>query len=142
MGESDQEEFARELLATLDGAVSSGGTLAPEMEGAREIAADATRSLKERLEAYEDIIDSEVGDTNLTRARNIERETKLRHFYLKLEGGNPTGTQKDRIAFAQVMDAMRLLPASTAGLLALLERHEAELLPSDRYVAVITGRRS
>jgi threonine synthase len=77
------------------------------MEGAREIAADATRSLKERLEAYEDIIDSEVGDTNLTRARNIERETKLRHFYLKFEGGNPTGTQKDRIAFAQVMDAMR-----------------------------------
>jgi threonine synthase len=109
MEEPDPEESARELFALtmLDGAVSSGATLAPEMEGAREIAADATRSLKDRLEAYEDIIDSEVGDTNLTRARNIERETKLPHFYLKFEGGNPTGTQKDRIAFAQVMDAMR-----------------------------------
>jgi threonine synthase len=63
--------------------------------------------LSHRLEAYEDIIDSEVGDTTLSRARNIERETGLRQIYLKFEGGNPTGTQKDRIAFAQVMDAIR-----------------------------------
>jgi threonine synthase len=41
------------------------------------------------------------------RARNVEREIGLRQIYLKFEGGNPTGTQKDRIAFAQVMDAMR-----------------------------------
>ena len=64
-------------------------------------------SLEERLEAFEDIIDSEVGDTNLTRARNIERGTGLRQLYLKFDGGNPTGTQKDRIAFAQSMDALR-----------------------------------
>ena len=77
MGESDQEESARELLAltTLDGAVSSGGTLAPE---------------------------TELKDT----------------------------------------EGLSVLPASTAGLLALLERHKVEPLPSDRYVAVITGRRS
>jgi threonine synthase len=31
----------------------------------------------------------------------------LRQIYLKFEGGNPTGTQKDRIAFAQAMDALR-----------------------------------
>jgi threonine synthase len=39
-----------------------------------------------------------------------ELETQRRvagQIYLKFEGGNPTGTQKDRIAFAQVMDAMR-----------------------------------
>ncbi|HEY7698700.1 MAG TPA: pyridoxal-phosphate dependent enzyme, partial [Vicinamibacteria bacterium] len=109
MAESNLEEAGGEVssFTQLDAAVSSGSTLAPEMEGAREIAADKTRGLNERLEAYEDILDSEVGDTNLTRARNIERETKLRHFYLKFEGGNPTGTQKDRIAFAQVMDALR-----------------------------------
>jgi threonine synthase len=52
-------------------------------------------------------MDSEVGDTTLVRARNVEREMGLRQIYLKFEGGNPTGTQKDRIAFAQVMDAMR-----------------------------------
>jgi threonine synthase len=109
MEESDAEEPGGELLAVeqLDSAVSSGGTLAPEMQGAREVAADPSRPLTERLEAYEDIIDSEVGDTNLARARNLERETTLRQLYLKFEGGNPTGTQKDRIAFAQAMDAMR-----------------------------------
>jgi len=31
----------------------------------------------------------------------------LRQIYLKFEGGNPSGTQKDRIAFAQVLDAVR-----------------------------------
>jgi threonine synthase len=31
----------------------------------------------------------------------------LRQVFLKFEGGNPTGTQKDRIAFAQAKDAMR-----------------------------------
>lgn len=75
------------------------------LHGARPVPADA--SLEERLEAYEDIIDSEVGDTSETRARHLERETGLRQLYLKFEGGNPTGTQKDRIAFAQAMDAMR-----------------------------------
>lgn len=59
------------------------------------------------MEAYENIIDSEVGDTGLSRARNIEREVGFRQLYLKFEGGNPTGTQKDHIAFAQAMDAMR-----------------------------------
>jgi threonine synthase len=52
-------------------------------------------------------MESEVGDTALSRARNLERETGLRQIYLKFEGGNPTGTQKDRIAFAQALDALR-----------------------------------
>src|SRR5690606_4936145 len=60
-----------------------------------------------RLEAFEDIIDSEVGDTILWRAKNIERELGIRQIWLKFEGSNPTGTQKDRIAFAQVLDALR-----------------------------------
>ena len=72
-----------------------------------KIATDLERPLEERLLAYEDIIDSQVGDTSLVRARNIEREVGLRQIYLKFEGGNPTGTQKDRIAFAQVLDALR-----------------------------------
>ena len=59
------------------------------------------------MEAFEDIIDSEIGDTNVTRARNIEREFGIRQIFLKFEGTTPTGTQKDRIAFAQVMDALR-----------------------------------
>jgi len=77
------------------------------LEQQRQIAADADLPLEERLEAFEDLIDSEVGDTTLARARNIERDVGLRQVYLKFEGGNPTGTQKDRIAFAQAMDALR-----------------------------------
>jgi threonine synthase len=91
----------------LDGATSQTPLISPELEDERRIAQDRTRPLHERLEAYEDIFDSEVGDTTLSRARNIEREVGLRQIYLKFEGGNPTGTQKDRIAFAQAMDAMR-----------------------------------
>ncbi len=37
----------------------------------------------------------------------MERELGFRQLYLKFEGGNPTGTQKDRIAFAQCHDALR-----------------------------------
>jgi len=94
-------------LSLLDGARSEFPLIAPELESQRKIAADKSRSLEERLEAFEDIIDSEIGDTNLTRARNIEREFGLRQIFLKFEGTTPTGTQKDRIAFAQVMDALR-----------------------------------
>ncbi len=91
----------------LDGAQSQFPPIAPELDYQRQIAADRNRSLEERIEAFEDIIDSEIGDTNLTRARNIEREFGLRQIFLKFEGTTPTGTQKDRIAFAQVMDALR-----------------------------------
>ncbi|NNF34616.1 MAG: pyridoxal-phosphate dependent enzyme [Saprospiraceae bacterium] len=64
-------------------------------------------TLDDRLEAFGFIADSEVGDTPLIRARNLERELGIRQVYLKFEGGNPTGTQKDRIAFAQAEDALR-----------------------------------
>ncbi|MGD8371828.1 MAG: pyridoxal-phosphate dependent enzyme [Syntrophobacterales bacterium] len=96
-----------ESFLLLDGASSQWPIIPPELEIQKRVAADPTRPLHDRLEAYEDIMDSEVGDTSLVRARNVEREIGLRQIYLKFEGGNPTGTQKDRIAFAQVMDAMR-----------------------------------
>jgi threonine synthase len=95
------------ITLLLDGASSQRPLIAPELEALRRAAADGSRSLAQRLEAFEDIIDSEIGDTTLVRSRNVERDAGLRQLYLKFEGGNPTGTQKDRIAFAQVMDAMR-----------------------------------
>ncbi len=95
------------ILTLLDGASSQAPIIAPELEIQKAVAADNNQLLSDRLEAYEDIIDSEVGDTTLSRARNIEREVGLRQIYLKFEGANPTGTQKDRIAFAQAKDAMR-----------------------------------
>lgn len=91
----------------LDDASSQVLPLASELKSQKLIAGNRDLLLEERLEAYEDIFDSEIGDTPLTRARNIEREVGFRQVYLKFEGANPTGTQKDRLAFAQVIDALR-----------------------------------
>lgn len=95
------------LYALVDGASGTGFVLSKESEELKELVRNGTLSLIDRLEAYEDITNIEVGDTSLTRARNLERETGIRQIYLKFEGGNPSGTQKDRIAFAQCLDALR-----------------------------------
>ncbi len=91
----------------LDGASACRQGISPEFDAEKRIVSDTGRPIEERLEAFENIIDSEVGDTNLVRARNLERVTGVRQIYLKFDGNNPTGTQKDRIAFAQAMDALR-----------------------------------
>ena len=46
--------------------------------------------------------------------------------------------------FARMLSAnegLNVMPASTAGLIALLEGHRHGELPNDRYVVVLTGRR-
>jgi threonine synthase len=96
-----------EVLKLIDGASGEISALSSEVQPLREIIQSRDSSLEERLEAYEDIIDSQVGDTTLMRARNIEREVGFRQIFLKFEGSNPSGTQKDRIAFDQAMDALR-----------------------------------
>ena len=68
----------------LDGASANALTSAiwDEMADQRTIAADPARPLSLRLEAFEDIVDSEVGDTQLSRARNVERQLGWRQIYL------------------------------------------------------------
>jgi len=105
--QTSQESNNNVLIDLLDGAEGEYTAISVDIEIQKKVAADRSRRLEERLEAYEDVFDSEVGDSTLARARNIEREIGLRQIYLKFEGGNPTGTQKDRIAFAQAMDALR-----------------------------------
>ena len=89
----------------IDGAAGDG--LLDTSDYLKNLVKDANASIDDRLEAFEDIIDSEVGDSSLIRARNIEKEIGIKQIYLKFEGSNPTGTQKDRIAFAQAIDAIR-----------------------------------
>lgn len=104
---NSENQAPESSLTLLDEATPHLPFLPPELEEIARIAADPDQDIDDRLEAYEDIYESEVGDTSLTRARNIEREVGLRQIFLKFEGSNPTGTQKDRIAFAQAMDALR-----------------------------------
>lgn len=91
----------------IDGASAFGMSISQESLELSEIVRNPGEAFIDRLEAYEDIINIEVGDTSLNRARNLEREIRLRQIYLKFEGGNPSGTQKDRIAFVQCLDALR-----------------------------------
>jgi threonine synthase len=94
-------------ISLLDGASKLGNTISKESKTLSESVQDKDLSLIDRIESYEDIMNIEVGDTSLTRARNLERELSMRQLFLKFEGGNPSGTQKDRIAFAQCHDALR-----------------------------------
>lgn len=90
-----------------DGVKNADIKVSSESKTLSDFVKDTSKSLVDRLESYEDIINMEVGDTALTRAKSLEREFDMRQLYIKYEGDNPTGTQKDRIAFAQVYDALR-----------------------------------
>lgn len=103
----DESPAPQNGLSLVDGASGNSEAIFTALADKRARVSDARRPMEERLEAFEDIIDSEVGDTRLARSRNLEREFGFRQLFLKFDGGNPTGTQKDRIAFAQAMDAMR-----------------------------------
>jgi threonine synthase len=91
----------------MDGVLPSSTQTSKEVLELSALVKNHKKSLVDRIESYEDIISIEIGDTPLTRMRSIERETGLRQLYIKFEGGNPSGTQKDRIAFAQCLDALR-----------------------------------
>ncbi len=90
-----------------DGVKTSENKVSSEARNLSEMVKDRSKSLVDRLECFEDIISLEVGDTGLNRAKTLEREFDMRQLYIKYEGDNPTGTQKDRIAFAQLYDALR-----------------------------------
>ncbi|MBK7408488.1 MAG: pyridoxal-phosphate dependent enzyme [Saprospirales bacterium] len=94
-------------MLLLDGVKNDQFALSKEAQELSKYVKDSNLSLVDRLECFEDIMNIEIGDTNLTRSRSIERTYDLRQVFVKFEGNNPTGTQKDRIAFAQVHDALR-----------------------------------
>ena len=102
-----EENNNLKILDILDNADGDYTLFDADLETQKKIACDLSKSIEVRLEAFEDVIDSQIGDSTLTRARNIERNIGFHQLYLKFEGGNPTGTQKDRISFSQTMDALR-----------------------------------
>ena len=90
-----------------DGVKTSENNVSSETRKLSTLVKDRSKPLLDRLENFEDIINIEIGDTRLTRAKTLERDFDIRQVFIKYEGDNPTGTQKDRIAFAQVYDALR-----------------------------------
>ncbi len=84
----------------IDGATGEATAVAREVNQQRKISANPELPLEERLEAYEDIFDSEVGDTTLVRARNIERAGRLAPDLLEIRRGQsyryPKGSYRFR----------------------------------------------
>ncbi|KAA3615365.1 MAG: pyridoxal-phosphate dependent enzyme [Calditrichaeota bacterium] len=95
------------MLNLLDGVKSAQIKISKEINNLSQMIKDKSLSIVDRIESLEDIISLEIGDTSLNRSRNLEREFSIRQLYIKYEGENPSGTHKDRIAFAQVHDAFR-----------------------------------
>ena len=95
------------MLNLLDGVKSADIKITNDIRSLSDSVKDNSLSMVDRIECFEDIISLEIGDTSLNRARNLERELNIRQLFIKYEGENPSGTQKDRIAFAQVQDAFR-----------------------------------
>jgi threonine synthase len=54
----------------------------------------------------EEILKTRVGRTPLIRARELEKELKIKKIYLKLEGNNPSGHREDRLAYLIIRDAI------------------------------------
>lgn len=46
-----------------------------------------------------------IGRTTLMRGQKLEKRLGIRRLHLKLEGENPSGTHKDRVALLHVLDA-------------------------------------
>ena len=70
----------------IDGATGDVFDVTKQVAQQRNIAADKALPIEKRLEAYEDIVDSEVGDTSLVRCRNIERELGFRQLTILTNG--------------------------------------------------------
>lgn len=60
-----------------------------------------------------------IGHTPLKRAQKLEKKLNVRRLHLKLEGENPSGTHKDRMALLLALDARnkgkRIMAAVTCG---------------------------
>ncbi|MFH1863246.1 MAG: threonine synthase, partial [bacterium] len=75
---------------------------------------------------------------------SIDGDLALSAIYAT-KGWASNATDKKMIMEARKIrdkEGLNTLPASTAGLIALLKQHQTEPLPPDRYVVILTGRRS
>jgi len=113
---------------------NASNTVTPAAQKLAAVVRDPTTSTEAKLSAFDELVDMEVGDTALVRARGLERATGITKLYLKYEGDNPTGTQKDRIAFAQVraaiaskLDTIALATCGNYGVAVALAAHLAGL---------------
>jgi len=99
------------------------------------------------LPACEDLPPEQIRETKINEPlinwRSIDGDEALQAIR-QTRGWAADASDKNMIAFSRLIrerEGLNVLPASTAGLIALIEQHRKEALPSDRYVAILTGRK-
>ncbi len=104
-------------------------------------------SVKKGLDTYQDIDPSRIKESlinePLVNWHSIDGELA---FQAISDSGGLACNVSDKTmsalsAFIKTHEGLSVLPASTAGLSALLDIHKKSPLPGDRYVAVLTGRK-
>ncbi|MFW9995732.1 MAG: pyridoxal-phosphate dependent enzyme [Candidatus Odinarchaeota archaeon] len=91
-----------------DSEPNQNGKASNEIESWDSSAKPATKAVTDRKQ-FRSRHQRLVGQTTFTESRNIARIIPCERLYLKFEGNNPTGTQKDRIAIALAETASKQL---------------------------------
>jgi threonine synthase len=105
------------------------------------------RAWLRNLETCEDLDPAEIRETRVNEPlinwHSIDGDLAL--HAIRMSGGWATNASDRKMAsFSKLIrerEGLSVLPASTASLIALTDRHEKEPLPNDRYVVVLTGKR-
>lgn len=84
-----------------------------------------------------------VGNTTFSLSRNIANKIPCERLFLKFEGNNPSGTQKDRIAMALAEDAKMLgyedITTATCGNFGAALAHAADFFSLKAHIFVPKG---
>jgi len=104
------------------------------------------QSFKKGLEHCKDLEPGNIKETKynepLINWHSFDGEEAL--YALRESGGEAINVSdrklKEMSSLLQKKEGFKILPASTAGLIALLEIHEREPMEPDRYVAVLTAK--
>jgi threonine synthase len=106
------------------------------------------RSFKRGSKACEDLEPTRIRETSvnepLVNWHSIDGDHALDALW-KTGGWATYASDRSMLAYSRLLrekEGLNILPASTAGLIVLVERHKQNPLPGDRYVAVLTGRRA
>jgi len=107
-----------------------------------------TRSFQLNLPSCRDLNPDKIRETStnepLINWHSLDGDLALQAIR-QTEGWASDASDKNMQQFSRLIrekEGLQVLPASTAGLIALSERHKKSPFPGDRYVAVLTGRKS
>jgi threonine synthase len=105
------------------------------------------QAFNRRLPRCEDLDPSRIRETAINEPlinwRSLDGDLALEALRSSSGWASPV-SDKGLLAAARMLredESLNVLPAATAGLVALLDRHRQNPLAGDRYVAVLTGRK-